>query len=403
MATRKRPPTPARIARADAFSTLAEHQRWLMELTTLPTASGREDRVVEWVQRWADDPARRRLLTVAPDPHGNLVIRKCNARSKRPIYFTAHMDHPAFVVTRVDGSREIIAEFRGGVGEAYFKDAPVILHGAAGVVRGRVVGLVEASPEGPQQTRRKPKTIARREKEYRIRLETDADAQPGDVATWDTGSPRIDGDRLHVPACDDLAGVAAALAALDELVVTRRIPGDVRVLLTRAEEIGFVGAIAAARGRTIPRGARIVALEASKSFAESPIGGGPIVRVGDLTSTFDPALTYLVGRVAIRLAQEDTSFKWQRKLMPGGTCEATAYQTYGLTATCLCLALGNYHNMNDATQRIDAESIALSDFHHLVRLLVAVGTSLDDATLAPPLRGRLEMLYEQGRRVLPGK
>jgi len=172
------------------------------------------------------------------------------------------------------------------------------------------------------------------------------------------------------------------------------------VLLTRAEEVGFVGAIAAAKNHSVPKNSRIVALENSKSFPESPIGGGPIVRVGDFTSTFDPDLTYRISRVAGDLASRDDTFKWQRKLMPGGTCEASAYQSYGYTATCLCLALGNYHNMNDATGKIDAETISLGDYHALIRLLVEVGRVLDDAKLAPPLRDRLEKLLERGRPLL---
>lgn len=397
--------TPAPAAVPDR----AEHQQWLMEITSLPTASGRESRVVEWVHRWANEPSRRRRLSISADAHGNLVIRKRNARSLKPIFFTAHMDHPAFVVVHAEGAREVTADFRGGVGASYFANTPVLHHGSDGAVtRGHVVGRVDdhapsagATASSPDNRRKKPENKAvRHEKQYRILLDADATFTPGDVISWDTGAPRVEGGRLFVPACDDLAGVAAALSALDELVVRRHTRGDVRVLLTRAEEIGFVGAIGAARSRTIPRGARVVALEASKSFAESPIGGGPIVRVGDLTSTFDPTLTYLVSRVASRIAQENAAFKWQRKLMPGGTCEATAYQNYGFTATCICLALGNYHNMNESTQRIDAETIALSDYHDLVRLLVAVGESLDDAKLAPPLRKKLEALFTQGKGVL---
>ena len=121
-------------------------------------------------------------------------------------------------------------------------------------------------------------------------------------------------------------------------------------------------AVAAIAGiATVAHGARLIALENSKSFAESPIGGGPIVRVGDATSTFDPDLTYRCGKIAQQIAAQDPSFKYQRKLMPGGTCEASAYQTYGYTATCLCLPLGNYHNMNEAAGKIDSEFISLSD------------------------------------------
>src|SRR5690606_8534498 len=79
-------------------------------------------------------------------------------------------------------------------------------------------------------------------------------------------------------ACDDLAGVAAALGALDR---ARNEPAlrHFAVLLTRAEELGFVGAIGAARDGTLPAGARILSIECSRSFADSPLGAGPIVRV----------------------------------------------------------------------------------------------------------------------------
>jgi endoglucanase len=175
---------------------------------------------------------------------------------------------------------------------------------------------------------------------------------------------------------------------------------DIRLLLTRAEEGGFIGAIAACKIGTIPPRARLIALENSRSFAESPIGGGPIVRVGDATSTFDPDLTYRCGKIAQQLASADPSFKYQRKLMPGGTCEASAYQAYGYTATCLCLPLGNYHNMNQTTGRIDSEHISLTDYDGLVRLLVAIDRGLDDPSLALPLRDRLDELFAHRRSVL---
>ena len=142
----------------------------------------------------------------------------------------------------------------------------------------------------------------------------------------------------------------------------------------------------------------MITLENSKSFADSPVGGGPIVRVGDRTSTFEPELTYRLGRIAEELADRDGSFKWQRRLMPGGTCEASAFGAFGRTAACLCLPLANYHNMDERTGRIAAESISVADFRDLVRLLVAVGQTLDndDAGLKP----RLEKLFELRKGVL---
>lgn len=360
-----------------------QHERYLLELTSLPTASGREDRVVEWVQRWKKG---RTDVQLRRDRFGNVMLQRAKGRKTHPIVFAAHMDHPAFVVAAVRDARTVEADFRGGVGDAYFKDAAVRWHGS----RGSAVGVVrELNPPEPP----------RLDKRAVIEFAEEVPAAVGDVVTWDLPEAHGRDGRVYAPACDDLAGVAAAIAAMESLLDAGD-PADVRVLLTRAEEVGFVGAMAACRSGILPRRSRIVALENSKSFAESPIGGGPIVRVGDRTSTFDPDLTYRVGKVAERLAAEDAGFAWQRKLMPGGTCEASAYQALGYTATCVCLPLGNYHNMNEETKRIDSETIALSDFHGLVRLLVRVGEVFDDLDQSPSLRVRLDAIYEERRSLL---
>jgi endoglucanase len=299
------------------------------------------------------------------------------------------MDHPAFVVVEVLDSRRVVAEFRGGVKDSYFEGTPVTLWPARGRPHhGNVVSLSPATEEHAN-------------KRATIEFPAKVKAALGDVLTWTTGPQRIEGDLFYTPACDDLSGVAAAFSSFDALLAddTKR---DIRLLLTRAEEVGFIGAIAACKAGTIPRCARLIALENSKSFAESPIGAGPIVRVGDATSTFDPDLTYRCGKIAQQIAAQDPSFKYQRKLMPGGTCEASAYLSYGYTATCLCLPLGNYHNMNEATGKIDSEYISLADYDGLVRLLVEIGRRLDEPKLAPPLKGRLDDLFASRRGVLSG-
>ncbi|MBI1336364.1 MAG: hypothetical protein GC164_05320 [Phycisphaera sp.] len=353
------------------------HHDWLKQLTELPTAAGCEGRVVEWVEHWV---AQRKRLKIERDRFGNLTIRQRKSGKGQPIYFTAHMDHPAFVVRRVRKNRLVEAEFRGGVQDAYFMGAKVVWIGPDGSrVRGRVVEF-EPAKQG-------------QDKSVVIEMKGVSSVRAGDVVSWDVGRSRIVGDRLHAPACDDLAGLAAALCALDEL---GRGGPNVRVLLTRAEEVGFVGAIAACKAGTVPRGARLICLENSRSFAESPIGGGPIVRVGDRTSTFHPGLTYRIGELAKAMAAHDRSFKWQRRLMVGGTCEASAFCEYGYEATCLCLPLGNYHNMSDPVRGrhpIKAETVSVSDFDGLVRLLVASAKALSRADRSQPFRAVLERLF----------
>lgn len=383
---------------------MADHRKILMQLTSLPTAAGREDRVIEWVHRWA---RRRNRVRLEPDRFGNLLLRRAASRSRRPVIFSAHMDHPAFVVTRVGGDR-LEADFRGGVPDDCFPGSAVQLHhGDRPPQRGTIVSL-------------KPAESAGQDKRVLVRFGDPVEATPGDLMTWDLEPAYVRHGRLYAPACDDLAAVAAALAAFDLLGRVggggkRRRP-DVRVLLTRAEEVGLIGAIAACRSGIIPAQARIIVLENSRSSAaDSPIGAGPIVRVGDLASTFDPDLTYRVGRVAQAMAARDSTFKWQRKLMPGGTCEASAYAALGFASTCLCLPLGNYHNVNEAAAgrgsrsrsggqsgggAIGAEMISLSDYHGLIRLLVEVGRALDQPAGTPSLRDALTAHFAQRRRIL---
>jgi endoglucanase len=394
------------------------HRRWLQELTQVPTAAGRERRVIAWIEGWA---AEREWATLSRDAAGNLTLAMRDepaGGTAAPVYFTAHLDHPAFVVERVIGPGTVQVAFRGGVMDDYFADARVTLHGADGVRTGATLtGRADSPAVGI--------------KSYIAELDGPADPRPGDIATWELPPARVDGDLLYTNACDDLAAAAAALAAFDVLggtplrgvadpdkTVAERRATPVRLLFTRAEEIGFVGALAACRAGTIPKYARVIALENSRSFDDSPIGGGPIVRVGDRLSIFSPSLTAAVAAVAERIAggppptasqklSSAPAWKWQRKLMAGGACEATCFCAYGYEATCVCLPLGNYHNMGDlaavqagtntSPSRVAPEFISLSDFDGLVDLLVGCGESLP---AAPSVMPRLDTLWARNSFVL---
>jgi len=157
---------------------------------------------------------------------------------------------------------------------------------------------------------------------------------------------------------------------LDQLL--KRPPDSpVSVLLTRAEEQAFIGCIATCKdGGLLKKTDRVIAIECS---AEQPValqGNGVIVRVGDRSSVFNSSLTYFLTHVAESLASRDKKFRFQRALMPGGTCEATVYDMYGFTAASLCVALRNYHNMDRQKKRIGPESIDVADWNAMVRLFV---------------------------------
>ena len=89
----------------------------LKELTSLPTASAAEQRVIAWIEQWAE----KNKLDLKRDRYGNLLISGPGAvKTNKPLLITAHMDHPAFVVNKKLGKNKVIGEFRGGVDKPYF-------------------------------------------------------------------------------------------------------------------------------------------------------------------------------------------------------------------------------------------------------------------------------------------
>src|SRR5204863_7749679 len=116
-------------------------------------------------------------------------------------------------------------------------------------------------------------------------------------------------------------------------------------------------------------------LETSKELPCVKMGNGVILRIGDKTSIFDAAAMRFLAEVATALKNKRKSFQFQRGLMSGGTCEATAYQEFGYQTAAVCVALGNYHNCG-ARNRIKAEYISIGDALSMVELLVAAAKRL---------------------------
>jgi endoglucanase len=175
---------------------------------------------------------------------------------------------------------------------------------------------------------------------------------------------------------------------LERLEATAAVYG----LFTRAEEVGFVGAIALAKARVLQESVVIVSLETSSERGGAcRMGDGVIVRVGDRTSIFDSTATSWLSHWA-----RESQIPFQRCLMSGGTCEATAYQLYGFRTAALCVALGNYHNCGPE-EKIDSEFVALADAEAMARLCTVAASAGALPDPAEALRHRLERESEQYR------
>lgn len=357
----------------------------LQELCSVPTAPFAEQHVIAYVERFVRE---RRKLKLSRDRHGNLLIElKSAGRNKTPRWvFGAHMDHPGFVADRMLDPGTLQAHFRGWVKAEFFKGERVRFFDDAGETRGTIEDFTVGKERGVPN---------------KVRIRVTRAIAPGAVGMWDQGEGRTRGRRFYSRACDDLAGAAAALTMIDQLA--KRPPNaPVAVLLTRGEEEGFVGAIAAClKPELLRKTDRIIAIETSAEQPFAPQGQGAIIRIGDRTSIFNSGLSYFLQTQAADLAKRDKTFKHQRALMPGGTCEATVYDIYGFAAASICVALGNYHNMDREKKRIGPEYIDVNDWRNMVKLFVQVarhGHEYEEGHAA--LRARVEKRFDRLRHLL---
>lgn len=341
-------------------------------LLTQPAAPFHEDLPA----RVCLDVAAELGLGAERDAAGNVVIRyeSAGADASRPLVLVAHLDHPGFAVDDVTGDR-VSMTFHGGLGAEHAVEGSPVHFFRPGEADPIGTGaLVTAAEAAGRLTGATAEVL-------------DGTAEVGGFAMWGFPAWSIEDGRITARVCDDLLGAAAILACLDE--VARRAPEGVAVcgLFTRAEEVGFLGALEAIRLGTVPAAAAVLSLECSKALPEAPQGGGVIVRVGDRTSIFDPGLTESLRVAAEAVADDDPSFTYQRRLMDGGACEATAFLASGYRASGLAVPLGNYHNAGDDRVGVQPETVLVDDWLAEVKLLTELAcrpSLLDGAAAGRP-------------------
>lgn len=319
-------------------------ERLLRGLLSQPTAPFREQHVVKLAGAVLGEAG----IPFFADPAGNLVIgagsradvlRLLRETSPEPLrVFIAHMDHPGFHGTRwiapnvlrvrwhggspvkhLQGSRVWLASDGGFEGIGVMRNARLKKHGWS--IDTADVHVADALPHPRPQA----KTLYGG---FDFR-------QP----VWKSGS------RLYTRAADDLVGVFCILATALSVFGKRKtaIRPPFLGLLTRAEEVGFVGALAHFELGWLRQARRkivCVSLEASRTLPGALVGKGPVVRLGDRRTPFDAAYT----QVLSQLAEELLPGRHQRRIMDGGSCEGSAATAYGFPAIAMAVPLGNYHN-----------------------------------------------------------
>jgi len=234
----------------------------------------------------------------------------------------------------------------------------------------------------------------------RMGLQIRGTAEPGDFGTWDLVPFRRRGELIHTKGADDLVGCAVILCALKELK-ERRLRGSLRGIFTRAEEQGFIGTLGMMHSGSLPPGTRIISVETSKALPGVVLGGGPVIRLGDRTSMFHHKIVLFMDYVARELLKKDPSFRHQRRVMDGGTCEATPYQLSGHVSGGIAVPLANYHNQGRT--RVATEGIHLGDVERAVQFLVELAARADEFEVpTAEVRRRFESAWQKYSHRLKG-
>jgi endoglucanase len=317
---------------------------FLTQLLSRPTAPFREYHVKDFVLHYLESLN----IPFFEDALGNIVVgvrspaqyqSLLKRRTREPVrIFIAHMDHPGFHGTRWLDDSTLQIKWHGGSPTRYLARQVVWLATSEGPLGQGRLGKVGIAAHGYSIDTAEVKVSADSMPAKRPAAKKVFGAFDFRAPVWRSGH------RLYTRVADDLVGVFAIVETARKVFGRgkRGNPGFIG-LLTRAEEVGFVGAVGHLDLGWLSAATRMplcVSLEASRTLPRAEIGKGPVVRLGDRRTVYDADAL----QVLTTLAQKTLPGKHQRRIMDGGACEASATTAYGLPTIAMSIPLGNYHN-----------------------------------------------------------
>jgi len=314
------------------------NKKSLFQLLSIPTAPYREQLVIGWVKKelvkhripFFQDELGNLVLGVATPQEYRLVLSQKTTEPLR--IFIAHMDHPGFHGVRWNQSRELEVRWFGGSPRNALVGAKVWLASEKGWSGEARIKKATLHPKGTHL-----KTAV-------LRLDKDeCDLEATQLfGGFSFRAPVWENSGIfYTKAADDLVGCFAVLETAKKVCnqSSKKFIG----LLTRAEEVGFVGCVAHVEKGSWKEAKRpllVVSLETSRTLPGALVGKGPVVRLGDRASLFTPSAV----EVLTQVAQKKLKGRFQRRIMDGGTCEATVAVAHQIPAVGISIPLGNYHN-----------------------------------------------------------
>ena len=351
---------------------MLSHESILKKILSQPTAPFKE----HWVIDCLESILKEYKIPFFRDKHQNLIAGVQNLASLKKIIQTksteplriaiAHMDHPGLHITKNLGDNRFEFEWHGGSPYEHLIGAKVWLANQEEKNAGTgVIDSIELHTHGRSIKKGTLKTHG---------LKKIKKLYGGFVFRepwW------MEDGKIYTQVADDLIGCFAIVSTLISLKQKKSKTPFIG-LITRAEEVGWIGAIAHFELGLYQKAKRpvvAISLETSRQLPHAEIGKGPIVRLGDRMTVFNPGLTHMLSQKAAQLLPG----KHQRRIMDGGSCEGTASTAYGIPTIAMSIPLGNYHNQSleggpdaAAANGPAPEFVAISDIEGMLVLLNAL-------------------------------
>lgn len=316
-----------------------QFKKQLLEITSLPTAPFKEQIILKYCK----EQLQKTRFPFYEDQHGNLVlgansqaslIKKLKALKTPAPFFIAHTDHPGFHITQALNSNTFEWKWFGG--------SP-----SQGIVKSKIYladqDSVFAQGHITQAHLNSSKTaLTHGQLKITKYLRQSTSSPTTWFGAWHFKKPSwYQNNILYTQHADDIASVSLILALAKSSLVKKPF----FALLSRGEEVGFIGTIAFFKKSKLPltllqQKLLAVSLETSRVLPGATHGKGPIIRLGDRRFVFSSGET----QALLNLAQKVLPNQHQQRIMDGGSCEASVTISLKIPTIAVTLPLGNYHN-----------------------------------------------------------
>lgn len=322
----------------------------LKDVFSHPTAPYREG----WVLSYLKIELKRLKIPFFQDQWGNILAGVKNKnllkKSKR-LALIAHTDHPGFHIISGISKNIYKAQWHGGHPPKVKGAKAAIYHPHLFNIKTRGIFLTNIDKKGF----------------FKIKvLNPQFSVTKQCFGAFDFPAFSKKKTRITTRVADDLAGVTIILSVIERL--TPKLRKHFLGIFTTAEETGFKGTMGLLYSGILGSHNTAISLEASKQIPDAIIGKGPVIRLGDRRSLFSQKVIGQIDEAANMLKNK---VMFQRRIMNGGTCEATPFNMLGVACGGMAVPLGNYHNQKP-NGKPGPEIIDLKDVENAVKILLQV-------------------------------